>query len=102
MPKPQLYLSASARSDLDAIEDYIALQSDGVRAARVVDRILSVCEAVASMPGIGRDRPDIKGHPRVLPVRPWLIFYEPLADRRGVLVTRIVDGRRDLTNLDED
>jgi plasmid stabilization system protein ParE len=48
---------------------------------------------------MGRVRTEIVGHPRSFSVKPWVIFYEPMEDRRGVLVTRLVDGRRDIEDL---
>jgi plasmid stabilization system protein ParE len=48
------------------------------------------------MPRIGRARDDLDGKPRTFAVWPWVIVYEPLRRGRGIIVWRIIDGRRDL------
>jgi plasmid stabilization system protein ParE len=51
---PQVVLSAKARADLQAIEDYIAEQSGPMRADMVLSRIEETMRVLAFMPGILR------------------------------------------------
>ncbi len=52
---------------------------------------------LAFMPGMGHRRHyDLEEGARMLPVTPWTIVYDPLPDDGGILVQRILDGRRDL------
>ncbi|TMJ60006.1 MAG: type II toxin-antitoxin system RelE/ParE family toxin [Alphaproteobacteria bacterium] len=50
-------------------------------------------------PKIGRERHEFSGTPRSFIVRPYVVFYEPLADDNGILVWRILHGARDLRRL---
>jgi toxin ParE1/3/4 len=93
---PQVVLSAKARADLQAIEDYIAEQSGPMRADMVLSRIEETMRVLAFMPGMGRIRYDLADNARTFSTAPWVIVYVPLADLDGVRILRVVDGRRDL------
>ncbi len=55
--------------------------------------------SLANYPGIGRKRPDLLGSPQCFPVQSWIIFYRPMADRMGIEIVRISDGRRDIQTI---
>ena len=99
MPRSVIVYSDEALADLDSICDHIAAQSGGPRAAAVMARIQRTVATVSFVPGIGRKRKELRGEPHVFPAPPWLIIYRPLSDRRGILVLRIVDGRRDVADI---
>jgi toxin ParE1/3/4 len=92
-----------AREDLLDIFEVIGL--DNPEAA---ERILAALEAraatLAAHPRLGLRRRDIRPTVRVLVERHYLILYETHPDTEEgpvdtVEIVRVVDGRRDLTNL---
>jgi len=54
---------------------------------------------LASMPGMGGSRSYLPRNRRAFPIRPWTIIYRSLPDGDGILVQRILDGRRDLGTI---
>jgi toxin ParE1/3/4 len=96
MPRRQIVLSLDAEHDLDSLFNWVARDSGVDRAEVILRRIEETLHRLADMPRIGRVRRDLEGEPRTFAVWPWLIIYEPLSAGRGVVVWRIVDGRRDL------
>jgi toxin ParE1/3/4 len=85
-----------ARSDLDAIYDYIA--RDNPRAAEaLLDKIRTRFRLLAEQPSIGRTRPELAPRLRGLPVGNYLIFYRPTDD--GVEIARVLHGSRDIDAL---
>jgi|SRR5580658_6191807 plasmid stabilization system protein ParE len=96
MPARRLILSLEAEHDLDELFDWIARDTGVDRAAAVLRRIDQTLELVAGMPRIGRVRRDLDGEPRTFSVWPWIIVYEPQQGGRGIIVWRVIDGRRDL------
>jgi plasmid stabilization system protein ParE len=62
----------------------------------VLRRIEQTIGLVATMPRIGRVRHDLDGQPHTFAIWPWLIVYEPLPTGNGIVVWRVIDGRRDL------
>jgi toxin ParE1/3/4 len=95
----RIVISRQAERDLDDLFDYIARDASVDRAEAILRRIGDTLANLAFTPMIGRVRPDLVGEPRSFAVWPWLILYEPLPERSGVLVLRVVDGRRDLDDL---
>ena len=91
--------SVRAECDLEGIFDYIAAESGRSRALNVLNRLNGAMALLETSPRLGRVRTDLDGAPRSLSVKPWLIFYDVLADDSGVLILRIIDGRRDLSRL---
>jgi plasmid stabilization system protein ParE len=96
MSKPRIVLTLDAERDLDLLFDWIAQDSSVERAEAILRRIEEALDLVAGMPRIGRVRHDLDGEPRTFAVWPWLIVYEPLPTAQGVVVWRIIDGRRDV------
>jgi toxin ParE1/3/4 len=92
----RIVLSLDAERDLDNLFDFIARDSGVDRAVAVLRRIEETLELIASMPGVGRVRIDLDGRPRTFAVWPWVIVYEALSSGQGIVVWRVLDGRRDL------
>jgi toxin ParE1/3/4 len=67
----------------------------------VADQKIAEIERRASVlqehPKLGAARPDIEKDARCLVVERWLVIYTIDAD--GVLISRVVDGARDLTKI---
>lgn len=98
MTRQLIVRSLDAEQDLVELFDYIA-SADGVqRAETVLRRIEQTLETLADWPFIGRVHPELDGAPRTFSVWPWVIVYEPQTEK-GIVIWRIVDGRRDLPNL---
>ncbi len=96
MARPRIVLSLDAERDLDELFDWIARDSSVDRADAILRRIDETLELLAAMPRIGRVRHDLDGEPRTFAVWPWVIVYEPLLAAQGIVVWRVIDGRRDL------
>jgi toxin ParE1/3/4 len=94
----QFRVSPEAREDLDEIWHYIA--QDNLDAAdKYVGAIVSRFPTLASMPLMGRERPELAAGLRSFVVGHHVIFYR-LFDG-GVEVARVLDGVRDLPPLFE-
>ena len=91
--------SANARKDVRDLYVWIVEYSGLERAELIIARIERAVHRLARRPLSGRPRPDLKGEPRSFPVPPWLIVYEPLEDRAGIHLLRIIDNRRDVAAL---
>lgn len=94
MARPRIVLSRDAECDLDALFDWIARDSGVDRAESVLREIDETLGLLAAAPRIGRVRRDLDGEPRTFAVWPWVIVYEPAGE--GIVVWRVMDGRRDL------
>ncbi|WP_394762696.1 type II toxin-antitoxin system RelE/ParE family toxin [Phenylobacterium sp.] len=88
-----------ARADLLNIWTYIAGESSPAIADTFLARIYGALEVVASAPYIGRERSEFDGGPRSLVVRPYVIFYEPLAEGDGIAIWRVLHGARRMEDL---
>jgi toxin ParE1/3/4 len=94
----QFRVSPEAREDLDEIWHYIA--QDNLDAAdKYVSAIVSRLPMLASMPLMGRERPELATGLRSFVVGHHVIFYR-LFDG-GIEVARVLDGVRDLPPLFE-
>ena len=89
---PRILRASLARTDLLGIWAHIAAESSAPIADNVLARLYGALEVLASAPYIGRERPEFAGGPRSLAVRPYLIFYEPLADGDGIAIWRVLRG----------
>ncbi|HEY1751896.1 MAG TPA: type II toxin-antitoxin system RelE/ParE family toxin [Caulobacteraceae bacterium] len=96
MTDQRIVLSLDAEADLTELFDWIATDSGIARAESILRRIEDVLDLIADTPLIGRVRTDLDGAPRSFAVWPWIVIYEPLADASGIVVWRVIDGRRDL------
>ncbi len=94
---PQAIILPSAESDLTEIWEYIARDSPE-NADRFVFRVYQICrETLAFNPQIGRSREELSAELRSSVVDDYVIFYRPVND--GVLVVRVLHGRRDVEEL---
>lgn len=88
-----------AREDLLAIWFYIAPRNSEAAADRVYDRIEEACQQLRRHPKLGAARPEIAEDARALVVERWVALYR-LVESGGAQVVRIIDGSRDLTQID--
>jgi len=87
-------------AELDLAEIALRIAEDNPTAAdHWLDSIDEHCRLLASMPEMGRRRPDLAPRLRSLPVGNYIIFYRPLPS--GIEVIRVLHGARDLPALFE-
>ncbi len=98
MPAPVVF-TREARQDLLDLFQLVANDGGLDRAELVLRRIEATVAALADWPGIGRARDDLDGAPRAFAVWPWLIIYEARHGDDGIVIWRVVDGRRDLPGV---
>jgi len=93
----RVVFGAQARRDLDKIWTHVA--HDSVDAAeKVVDRIERAVRLLAFSPGIGHERPELRGHRyRVWAVYSYLVIYR--YGPKTLTVVRVVHGARDLRRV---
>ena len=95
--------SPQARRDL--LDIYVIIGLDNPAAAeRLYTAIETKANALRHFPRLGRRRPEIRPTVRMLVEGPYLILFETHPDTDEgqvdqVEIVRVVDGRRDLTNL---
>ncbi len=89
-------VAAEARSDLDEIWLYIA-QDNPDAADKYIRAIVSRFPTLATMPHMGRERPELSPGLRSFVVGHHVIFCRPFDG--GVEVVRVLDGVRDLPPL---
>jgi len=94
----QFRVSPEARADLDEIWCYIAHDNPGA-ADKYISAIVSRFPTLASMPLMGRERPELTTGLRSFVVGHHVIFYRLFAD--GIEVVRVLDGVRELPPLFE-
>ncbi len=87
----------AARRDLCELIDFIALDDD-FAAERVYSEISDALEVIAERPEIGHRHVDIdQPGVRVWNVKSWLIVDR--ADRRPVVIVRVLRGSRDIGGI---
>jgi toxin ParE1/3/4 len=95
-----VYWTDIARSDLDAIINYIAVDSV-INALAVLGKLEKKAASLSTQSTRGRILPELKtigiNHYRELIVKPWRIVYRIESDR--VLIMAVLDSRRDLDHL---
>jgi len=95
-----VYWTDIARSDLDAIVHYIAVDSV-VNAVAVLGKLEKKAASLSTQSGRGRVVPELKtigiNHYRELIMKPWRVIYRVESDR--VLIMAVLDSRRDLDHL---
>ena len=96
MAASRLIFSDPANDDLDDIWDYLATESSPEIADFVVARLFEAMRRAADNPKIYRERTEFRRNPRRVNVFEYAIFYEPLPEGDGVLILRVIHGRRDL------
>ena len=96
MVASRLIRSEPANDDLDDIWDYLAVESSPEIADFVIARLFEAMHRAAGNPKLYRERTEFRGQPRRVNVFEYAIFYEPLPEGDGVLILRVIHGRRDL------
>jgi toxin ParE1/3/4 len=89
-------LSPQAKSELEAIGDYIAEDSPA-NAERFIDRLTEKFFALGRNPRIGRARPELRSDLRSFPYGAYLILYRIIDG--GVEIVRVVHAARNLDDL---
>ncbi|HZW29832.1 MAG TPA: type II toxin-antitoxin system RelE/ParE family toxin [Isosphaeraceae bacterium] len=88
------------QAELDLVEILFFLRS---RSPNLADRFESdfeeKCRLLAEFPLMGRDRSELAPELRSSLVKPYVVFYRPLAD--GIEIIRVIHGSRDLSGLFE-
>lgn len=87
-------ISAEAEADLDAIWDYIALDSP-IDADRFLERLVAtLTTTLSTLPLAGRARDEFEEGLRSFPVESYIAFYR--VHDGQVQIVRIIHGARDL------
>jgi toxin ParE1/3/4 len=85
-----------ANEDLVGIALHIAAANPAA-ANTWLDNLEQKCRLLATMPEMGRLRPELAPELRSWAVSEYVIFYRPIVD--GILVVRVLHGSRDLPAL---
>lgn len=90
---PTLIVSPLAEEDLEEIWSFIA-ERDVEAADRLIDEITNRFDHLLAYPEAGRARHELLVNLRSLPVKRYVIFYQPTDD--GVEIFRVLHGSRDV------
>lgn len=91
-------LSAEARRDLRRIAAAIASRYSEASADDALDRVRDTCRLLGRHPLFGRARDrDLGPGVRSIPAGMFIVIYRVTGS--GVLILRVIDGRRDYPNL---
>ena len=90
-------LSPEARSDLLEIDEYLSLERGSEAAATVMESLESLCQTIADMPQMGRERPELSPGLRSFTKRNYIVFYRLI--QGGVQIARVYHGARDIKRL---
>ncbi len=93
---PTVQRTRLVNDDLVAIALHIA-QANPIAANTWLDTIEQKCRLLASMPEMGRLRPELAADLRSWAVGEYVIFYQPAPD--GIMVVRVLHGSRDLPSM---
>lgn len=93
-------ITPRASQDIEAIADYLAIQSGLTAAEAFLAEIDAILRRIAQFPQIGRKRDELYPNLRSLPCRQYLVFYRLLDD--AIEIFRVVSGYQDLTALFEE
>ena len=89
---PTLIVSPLAEEDLEEIWNFVA-ERDVEAADRLIDEITGRFDHLLAYPEAGRARHELLVNLRSLPVKRYVIFYQPTDD--GVEIFRVLHGSRD-------
>jgi toxin ParE1/3/4 len=92
----QAVITSLAQANLDDIADYIA-ENNPERAITFIREIVEHCHEMASLPGVGRGRPELGPGIRSLPHGQYVIFYRIIDT--GVEILHVIHGARDVEAL---
>jgi len=90
---PTLIVSPLAEEDLEEIWSFVA-ERDMEAADRLIDEITGRFDHLLAYPEAGRARHELLVNLRSLPVKRYVIFYQPTDD--GVEIFRVLHGSRDV------
>jgi len=90
---PTLIVSPLAEEDLEEIWSFVA-ERDVEAADRLIDEITGRFDHLLAYPEAGRARHELLVNLRSLPVKRYVIFYQPTDD--GVEIFRVLHGSRDV------
>lgn len=90
---PTLIVSPRAEEDLEEIWSFVA-ERDVEAADRLIDEITGRFDHLLAYPEAGRARHELLVNLRSLPVKRYVIFYQPTDD--GVEIFRVLHGSRDV------
>lgn len=91
-----LIMSPQAAADLQAIHEYISLDSPQ-NAARVVGRILDAIDKLEIVPHrtmVERQSRKIKHPVRSLPIKPYIVYFRVIDERQEVRILTVRHGAR--------
>lgn len=88
--RPTCRLTARARADIDGIAVWIATGGSRARAISFTQELEARCAQLVDFPEAARLRPEYGAGVRVVPFGCFLILYRWQAERRTVVVSRIV------------
>ena len=89
----KVIVSDRAKSDLLRIYSYME-ERNPFAAERILDRIDKKFDQLTRFPFIGRERSSLAPGLRSVLVGTYLIFYT--IESGGIIVVRVIDGRRDI------
>lgn len=93
-------LARQAEADLDEIVDYISVDNPDA-ALRVLDALQATFRSLASHPGIGQKRDDLRPGLRVFPggspAHRYVVCYYSIND--GIEIATVIHGSRDWRGL---
>lgn len=90
----------TSQAHLDFVEIAVRIAEDNpIAADRWLETIDEKCRLLATMPEMGRKRPELAPELRSLPVGNYIIFYRPIRD--GIDVIRVLHGAQDLPAIFE-
>ena len=93
-------ITTQAGEDLDEAWEFISRRNEEA-ADLLLDQILDRARLHAQFPGMGRPRDDLRPGLRSFVVKPYLVFFRPVADT--IEVIRVIHGSRDIERImDED
>jgi len=92
-------LTRSAERDIRDIWDYVAAENFET-ADTLLDRFYARFLQVAGNPRLGSVHPEIEGDVRFVVVGQYVILYKAI--EKGVLVLRVLHGRRDISQVFRD
>ena len=73
-----------AEADIDEIAAYIE-QHNPLAAQRWVDRVEHKCISIATMPGVGVAKPEVRQNVRIAPMGNYPIIYREITDEAEIV-----------------
>jgi toxin ParE1/3/4 len=86
----------AARADLQGIHDYIFTRNPAA-ASDLMLRFYDIIEMLARHPMAGARQKAARADVRKFPCDNYMVFYRPIID--GIVVLRVLDGRRDIAKI---